>query len=523
MPGYKQGRFIFNRLDAALNKHFNPVFCIAAFLLSLVVFLSPGCSTEKSKSIVFEAEKLYHQAEKLRQKSDVKSEIEGREIINQLKDAYFKTTGFCWENIDSLPLEKYPEERKRLQSVGFMATNRLTQIYSAEKKYDSVIFVANQLLYFTDLEGVELLTTRFNLARAYQSRGNLTDAVDIYHSLIDTFYPPVTEQNEIIAMVLNLPLQIIRTYRIVGQDSLATIENGIAEEYYKRLIEDWPNSDLEMAAIGNLARLYYDLEDWDKAIEQLSLLTDSTGLIDYEASMMIAGIYINGKKNYNNAIRIFDDLLSRVNDTTIIPDILMRKGIAYFEKKDYEKCRQIMSSISDDYSYFYQKSPIPQKYFALCFDKSGDWNRAENEYKWLIDNYSVSEPAFDAHLTIAEHYKKLNNKGLADSWYRRADEFYNTMASRYSNTRIEASAISYLAESARRRNMWDQAAKYLEELHNRFPTTEHGRRGLINAAAIYREKLGNSARADSLVELLKRELLPVDEGKSIDIITENNK
>ena len=503
-------------------KRIYSIFYIAVFSLLAVMFLFLGCSTEKSKSIVFEAEKLYNRAEKLRQKSDVKSGVEGREVINQLKDAYFKTTGYCWENIDSLPIEKYSGDRKRLQSVGFMATNRLTQIYSAEKKYDSVIFVASQLLYFADLEGVELLTTRFNLARAYQSQGRLTDAVDIYHSLIDAFYPPVTAQNEIITMVLNLPLQIIRTYRVVGEDSLAAVENTIAEEYYNRLIKDWPNSDLEMAAIGNLARLYYDREDWDKAIGQLSLLTDSTGQVDFEAAMMIAGIYINGKHNYNRAISIFDDLLNRVTDTTIIPNILLRKGIAYFEKKDYRECRQIMSSINDDYSYFYQKSPVPQKYIALCFDKMGDWNRAEDEYKWLIDNYSVSEPAFDAHLTIADHYKMLGNKGLSDSWYRRADEFYTTMAARYSKTSVEASALSYLAESARRRDNWEKAAGYLEELHNRFPTTEHGRRGIISAAAIYREKLNNSARADSLIDLLKRELIPVDEGKNINNMTENN-
>lgn len=483
--------------------------------------LLAGCSGEKGKNTIYNAEKLYHQAEKLRQKAGIKPGLDNTDIYQQLKTAYFNTTDYCWKNIDSLPVEKFPDERKNLQSIGFMATNRLTQIYSVEKKYDSVIFVISQLLHFTDLEGIELLTARFNLARAYQSKGDLANAVNIYNSLLDTFYPPVTEKNEIIAMVLNLPLQIVGLYRTIDNDSLANIESISAEKYYQRLKTDWPNSAIEKAAIGNLARLYYDQKKWDDAINQLNKLTDSTGRIDVEAAMMTAGIYINGKKQYDRAIGIFDNLLGRVTDTTLIPLILLRKGIALFEKKDYQGCRQIMSEINDHYEYFYRQNPTPQKYVAMSFERLGDWNRAENEYKWLIDNYSVTEPAFDAYLTVAEHYKAVNNKELSDSWFRRASEFYNMMANRYSGTTIEASAISYLAELARRRENWESAAKYLEELYNRYPSTEYGRRALINAASIYREKFNNETHADSLIDLLKRELIPLDEGKNINNMTEN--
>ncbi|MEW5922414.1 MAG: tetratricopeptide repeat protein [Candidatus Zixiibacteriota bacterium] len=490
-------------------------------LMISIILLLAGCSGEKSKTIIYNAEKLYHQAEKLRQKAGIKPGLDNTDIYQQLKTAYFAATDYCWANIDSLAVETFPDERKNLQSIGFMATNRLTQIYSAEKKYDSVIFVISQLLHFTNLEGIELLTARFNLARAYQSKGDLTDAVNIYHSLLDTFYPPVTDKNEIIAMVLNLPLQIIRTYQTIDNDSLANIESNTAEKYYQRLKTDWPGSAIENAALSNLARLYYDQARWDDAINQLNKLTDSSGRVDVEAAMMTAGILINGKKQYDRAIGIFDDLLGRVTDTTLIPVILLRKGIALFEKKDYQGCRKIMSEINDDYGYFYKQDPTPQKYIALSFDRLGDWNRAENEYKWLMDNYSVTGPAFDAYLTVAEHYKTVNNKELSDSWFQRADEFYNMMAGRYSGTAVEASAISYLAESARRREKWELAAKYLEQLYNRYPSTDHGRRALINAASIYREKFHNEAHADSLIDLLKRELIPLDEGKNINNMTEN--
>ncbi|UCD93764.1 MAG: tetratricopeptide repeat protein, partial [Candidatus Zixiibacteriota bacterium] len=264
-------------------------------------------------------------------------------------------------------------------------------------------------------------------------------------------------------------------------------------------------------------------ERWDKAIENLSLLKDSTGQTDVEAAMMIAGVTLDGKRDHDEAIRLYDNLLARVEDTTILPAIHLRKGIAYFEKKDYNLCRNEMSLINRDFPYFFQNNPTPQKYIALSFEKIGNWNRAENEFKWLIDNYSATEAAFDAHLTIADHYKKQGNKELTDTWFSKAEEFYYAMANRYAGSNMEASAISYLAEVSRRREKWDQAAKYLENLYERFPTTEVGRKAIINAASIYREKLKNRAKADSLLNQLRSELFPPPDGKNIDAMTDDNK
>jgi outer membrane protein assembly factor BamD (BamD/ComL family) len=212
-----------------------------------------------------------------------------------------------------------------------------------------------------------------------------------------------------------------------------------------------------------------------------------------------------------------------VKDTAIVPAIHLRKGIAFFEKKEYDLCRNEMSLINRDYAYFFRNNPTPQKYIALSFEMIGNWNRAENEFKWLIDNYSATEEAFDAHLTIADHYKKQGNKELTDTWFRKAEEFYYAMANRYAGSNIEASAISYLAEASRRQSKWDMAAKYLENLYERFPTTEVGRKAIINAASLYRDKLGNPARADSLLIQLRSELFPSRGGKNIDVTTDDNK
>jgi tetratricopeptide (TPR) repeat protein len=480
-----------------------------------------GCSTDKSRSIVFKAEKLLHKAERQKETAGIKPDLKTKEFRDNIKAAYTDVTTYCWKNIDSLPIEKFPSERQDLESVAFLAVNKLSQIYYAEEKFDSVILVINQLLNFAELEGFQLLTSQLNLARAYQSIGNLDEAIRIYYFLIDTLYPPVGNNNEIITQVLNLPLEIINIQNLLGRNDAAAKEKRAAEEYYHKLIADWPNSTLETAARGNLARLYHDYGEWDKAIDNLSMLRDSSGAVDIKAAMMIAGITAEGKRDYRKGIELYSQLLAQTDDTTLLPSILMRIGMTHFADRDYNKCWQTMTQISDEYPSFFQSNPLPQKYIAESFQNLGDWVRAENEFKWLIDNYSTTEAAFDAHLSIAEHYKEIDNEELAGTWLQRAREFYTGMANRYRGTSIEASAISYLAEVSRIKGEWELAAQYLENLYNMFPRTEIGRRGLINAASVYREKLGKGEKADSLIERYRRELIPDENGKNIDVMTDD--
>jgi tetratricopeptide (TPR) repeat protein len=506
--------------NARRRKHTLPF--LFAIITLITVSVLTYCSADRSKEIVFKAERLFRTAERLYETIAHKPELSDRDSRNRLKDAYFAVTDFCWKNIDSLPPETYPNERRDLESVAFLATNRLSQIYFSDKKFDSVIFVVKQLQNFANLEGFPLLSVNLNLARALQSGGDWVGAMKIYRILMDTFYPPVDNNNEVISRVLNLPLDIVGMYKLLGDEESANREFQAAGEYYCRLIDEWPNSSLETAARGNLARLYYGAEDWERAIDNLKLIKDSTGQVELEAATMIAAITASGKKDYKTAVSLYDGLLARTSDTTVQPLLLVRKGVVYFRDGQYNKCREIMSEVNDRFPDFFERNPLPQKYIALSFGSLGDWRRAENEFRWLIDNYPATEAAFEAHLTIADHYEKENNTELTQAWYRRAEEFYYRMANQHSGSGIEASAISYLAEIARRRGKWDTAARYLESLYAKYPGTEIGRKALVNASMVYRDRLDDPVRADSLIARFKAELYPLDEGKNINTMTDDN-
>ncbi len=494
------------------------IFIIAALILSTLLI---SCSSDKSKSIVFKAERMYYNAVKRLNKAFIKPDLTDRTIQSQIKDAFYETNEYCWNFIDSLPEEAFPEEHDDLVNVAFLSVSQLAKIFLAEKKYDSAIYVLNQLLTFAQPSGEILLTTQANLARTHLQKGNVNETMNIYRSIIDTFFPPVDNNGDIIETVINLPLRIIEIYHTINDDEKASEAAASAIEYYQRLITEWPNSAMEAAARTNMARVYYDDGKWDEAIASLSQIKDSTGQTDIEAAMMAANILLDGKKDYETAIKHYDRLQKRVVDTAKTPVILMKKGIAFFEKGDFQSCHRIMRQINDDFPEFFQENPLPQKYIALSLEAMGNWDRAETELQWLIDHYSTTEPAFDAFLIIAEHYKTVGNKEIMNSWFRRGENFYFQMAARYKNTNVEASAMSYTAEIARREGNWQKAVKQLEQLYNRFPLTDVGKKSLVTAASVYREKLNNPEKADSLLERFRTEPIPLPNGKINDIMSDD--
>ncbi len=472
-------------------------------LIFLFIIFFAGCGSEPGKQIIFKAEKSLHHAERLFNTASIKPDLNDIETWRNVKDAYLNTITYCYTHLDSLTVDSFQTERKDLESVAFMATSRLASIYYADRKFDSSVIILNQLLSLTKLSDRALLSSQSNLARAYHADGDWTSGIDIYKSMLSTFYPPIDGENNIIKEVLNLPIELLRI-NIRLQNIVNTFEaTESTRNYYQRLIAEWPHTDLEKEARRLLAGLLADFARWDDAIETISAIKDSTGQTRMPEAMRIADFLSRGKNNHKEAITMYEGLLERADDSALLANIYIKIAIANFNKESYSECRETLKFVKDNYFAYYKSTPLPQQYLALSLEKQNEWNRAEDEYQWLITNFPNTEMAFEAYLTIAGHYENLKNSQLTDLWYSKANEFYKKMQTEQRGTSIEASAISYQAEVARRRGEWENAAKLLEELFRRFPDQEVGIRALKSAIDIYRGKLNNPAKADSLQSLAR--------------------
>ena len=488
--------------------------------LFLVSLLFSGCARNNSIAIRYQAEKLLHNAEKVYEEAGIRPDLKNQQQMNKVKAAFNDVANYAWIYLDSISAQKNPEERRDLESIAFMAVNRLSGIYYTERNFDSAIVILHKLMAVTSLEGEPLLISEINLARSLQSKGDWAEAMKVFRSIIDTFYPPVDSDNQIMVQALNLPFELVRVYTVLGDSAGLAAQMQSAKSYYQRLLVEWPNSALARGALSNLSRLYMSEKNWDKAIEYLGQIKDSTGQSDIDAATTIADITSYGKKDFPVAIALYNALISRSKDSITTAAIYAREGKSYFDAQKYGKCREVMGYIRDNYPRYFQNNPIPQNFIALSLAQEGQWNLAENEFHWLIDNYPATEQAFDAFLIIADHYSQSGDAKTAQSWYQQANDFFDQVGRKYAGSDIEASAISYKAEIARRQGNWDAAVKSLLEINDKFPQQEIGQQAILNAAAIYREKLNDPQKAEALIERLKTELLPLGSGKKSGSITD---
>jgi tetratricopeptide (TPR) repeat protein len=147
---------------------------------------------------------------------------------------------------------------------------------------------------------------------------------------------------------------------------------------------------------------------------------------------------------------------------------------------------------------------------AETFEKEGNFDRAQTEYKFLIEKYRGSEEALAAHLHLAGLYDSLGRTAAASRWRQEAARACQELAARGGGSRQQAIALFWQARLAQQQDDWAQAAEILAGLFERFPDTEIGRRGLLRSADIYRNRLGRPEQADSLMLALRSALARAD-------------
>lgn len=353
----------------------------------------------------------------------------------------------------------------------------------------------------------EYIASNLNLGRALQSNHQWDSAKVVFENLIDYRYPPVDTAGEVIFDIFNLPLRIYRVSNLTTPD-VAEQDLAKAEKYYNQLIEEYPNTNIEIACHSNLGSLYEGREEWYQAIKQLRELDRLGGDDNIAAKMRIADIYGSRLNETKKAIALYDTLLTMTDRTDSLeyPLLVFKRALMTINQKKYTEALRTLQRLKDDYPFFYAQSPVVQLALAQTFENDGNWDRALSEYTLLIDKYPLTDEAMSAHLHIAEHYQDSKQKALADEWYRRSEKYFDDAIARNAGTVVEAKAMIFKADMFVRQNKLQPAADLLVELFRKFPESDQGRRAMIQAIGIYRDDLKDQNVADSLVEDLKASL-----------------
>jgi len=485
---------------------------IAVTLLVTAAVIS-GCSENPALRARYQAEKMFFQSEKAARQARIRPDLTTPAVTRNLHRQYGATLDFCYQAIDSLSPREYPLEHRELSEIAFRAATRLSQFAYIEERFDSCVAVLGHLMNRVHLTGIPNISTYLNLGRALQAAGRWDSALTIYNYSVTNFYPPADSRGEIIVSLFNLPNHIYDVYVRVGDSAAAAAQVGRAEQYYQRLIANYPAGNLAGAGHLNLSSLYERLGRWEDAIAELSQLTDTTGDLSPSAGLRIATLHATQLNRPDLAIEEYDRILQRLvgRDTLRRPMILYNKGLVYLYQKQYGRARQTLVDIKKRYQDFFNRTPTIQYAIARTFELQDNWDRAETEYKYLINNFPTSEQSLSTYLFLIDKYSEQGRALEAERLESRAANKYDELVATYPGTRAEAAALSHKAELYRRRSDWPGAIGLLSEVFDKFPTSEIGFRAAITAALIYRDELNNQAAADSLIQELKKKLTTVDE------------
>ena len=466
-----------------------------------------ACSDYRPVEIRYEAEKRLHAAEKAFSTAQVKGELTKPEVVAAVQNSFADVVSYCFDALGKV--DRNSQEWGELSALAFRSSTRLSQFMFIDKKYDSCAAILTNLASHASLPVLESAALRVNLGQALQACGRWDSAIASYNSAIAMLNPPLDQDKRVVYSVFNLPTHIFRVYSKIGDQASAELEFRRAVDYYRRFISSFPNAELGTASRANLAGLFADKGDWRGAVSELRQLTDSSGKIVLDAEVRIADIYAGELALYDSAFSMYERIDAHLvaADTAVRPVLIFKRSLVYLAQKQYAKSRQLLTNLDHDYKGYFMVSPAAQFTKAKTFELEGNWDRAEPEYRYLIENYSGSEEAMSAYLYLGDELAKRGRKNEADRWMDKAEAFYQQVADRNPNSSIEARAMTYKSELSRRKSDWAGSAKTLTSIYTKYPESEVGQKALLLASDLYRQKIGDVKTADSLVDLLKRTMI----------------
>jgi len=484
----------------------------ALWILTVIALTITSCADNPAMKARYEAEKMFFEAERLAQSAQVRPDINNAGLLEEIRGSYGRVADFCFETLDRVDPAVHPLEYDELAILAFKASGRLTQLFYLGQQFDTCVSICDRLLAQTNLRGTPLISAYLSLGRSLQAAGRWDSAMAVYDHAIETFYPPLEPNGKIMTGLFNLPAQIFQIHARVGDTIAAAMQLDRAVYYYRDLIKEYPESRLANASHASLAVLYEQTGQWQRTIEELAQVVDSAGNTALPAREKAADLYANKLKRYDRALAGYDSLIASVSgaDTVNLPGLEFKTAIVFIEKKEYGRARDILNRLKDDFPRYFAGNAMAQYSVARIFELQNNWERAETEYRYLLENYEESNEAMSTYLYLAGRLEEQGRRLEAQRLEEEAEALYKRIAADRAGSFAEANALSYQAELLRRQEDWPQAAAKLAEVFSKFPYSEIGYRSAVAAAAIYRDELNDSRRSDSLVTEVKKKLTAVD-------------
>jgi tetratricopeptide (TPR) repeat protein len=475
------------------------IIAIAAVFL-LVVF--GGCSRNSGEKIRYDMEKLYFAAGKSAERINIQPDLATTADSAALKAAYQEILRFYFDHRNDPKVSGNDSVRTAMERMAVTTEAQLARFYAAQRQADSVIAAYRKIGRDIPAGREDLGGATLALALTYRALNDLDSTLTIYDRLLAGYFPPWDSLERVNTDVIAVPIDKIKIGQALKDSAMTARFVREALEYYGRLKSTYPGSITARTASIYIGRTHAMVQQWDQAIAELQNVTDSTGQLAVQAEVLIAGIYEGPKNDPRRAIDLYRRILDRKPDSATVGRAMLRLGRALCEVKEYEDGRQVLADAKKKFERYPNLVAPAQLQYAQAFEQQGRWDRAVSEYQWLMENYPYSEEAFRVALHVPEHFASIKDQKMADIWFNRAIEFYQSAAQNRQGQPISIAAYSFLADTYRRLGRWREALDALDKIYALAPKSPLAARALYNSARVAYQELKDSTLAQSYLDRL---------------------
>jgi TolA-binding protein len=348
-------------------------------------------------------------------------------------------------------------------------------------------------------------TSLFQYAKLSYELNFNTDAINAFEAYLKTNPDGryAEESNEMLANCLIKTKNYERAYKIM--ESLPTFSTTMKEAYekvtYYRAVEiyndkkyqsaiDLCDKSLNYPALEDFAALasylraesYYQLQDYDKAIENYELfnramksyMEQRLDVSEFRSEYNLGYCYFK-KKDFEAAKHHFRNALNRLATTkdekgkaALTPDLYLRSAECFFITKDYPNALKGYDKVVSngwagaEYAY-YQK--------AIVLGLMGRNDEKINTLNTLIDRYPTSVYIDQAIYEKGETYVEMNNTNEAISAYTK-------VISGYPNSTLAPKSSLKIALSLYNMNKKDEALDYYKNTVKKYPQSPESKRAI---------------------------------------------
>jgi tetratricopeptide (TPR) repeat protein len=483
-------------------------------LVIIPVLLTIGCSRDSAEKIRYDMEKLVYMAGKISERINIQPQLATTADSLALKSAYDKILAYYEEYRNHTEVIENKNILDDMNRMAVAAQFQLARYHTAKRLADSVIADYRRIGNDIPAKRDDIISANLALAIMFRNLYVFDSTFAIYDRLLQEYYPPLDAEGRVNKDLIAIPVDKIKIQRVLDDESKYQAFIRDAIDYYQRIQDEFPdNENLVRQALIHTSRVYTSTQQWDKAIETLAQITDTTGREDIAAMVLIANIYNGPKEQTDKAIQTYEEILERDPDSNVIGSTLLQLGMALCRQDRHEEGRSRLAELKKKFAPYTSLVSKAQFYYAQSFEAQERWDRALSEYQWLMENHPYVEESFWAARRIPEHYANEDNQKLADTWYERSLDFYARAANIKKGQPLEVAAYSYMAEIYRITEQWDKALEILDKIYTIAPKSRIGAKALYNAATVAYKRLGDTVRAQGYLDRLNREFGTTDSTK----------